>query len=61
MKFDYANPYRSTRIPVFAREGAIVPLEVKSEITGFGSAATADALTLLVYPAEAPSSSTVRP
>ncbi len=44
------------RIPVFAREGAIVPLEVKSEVSGFGTAAAAEALTLLVYPGATASS-----
>ena len=43
------------RIPVFARVGAIVPLEVQSDVTGFGTSAAAGALTLLVYPASAPS------
>jgi alpha-D-xyloside xylohydrolase len=40
----------ASRIPVFAREGAIIPLEVKNDVTGFGTAAADGALTLLVYP-----------
>ncbi len=41
----------ASRIPAFAREGAIVPMETASALTGFGSPASAGALTLLVYPA----------
>ena len=46
----YAMPERD-RFPLFVREGAIVPLEVKSSVTGLGTAARADALTVLVWPA----------
>ncbi len=46
----YAMPERE-RFPLFVREGAIVPLEVKSTVTGLGTAARADALTVLVWPA----------
>jgi alpha-D-xyloside xylohydrolase len=38
------------RIPLFLQEGAIVPLDVGSDVTQMGSAASTDALTLLVYP-----------
>jgi len=44
------------RIPVFAREGAIIPMEIGSPLTGFGTAASSGALTLLVYPAAVASS-----
>ncbi len=40
------------RIPLFVREGAIVPLNVSTDVTGLGGAASAGRLTLLVYPAE---------
>ena len=39
------------RIPLYVREGAIVPLEVTNDVTGLGTAASADELTVLVYPA----------
>ncbi len=38
------------RIPVYVREGAIVPLAVDSDANGLGSAASAGHLTLLVWP-----------
>ena len=40
----------SMRIPVYVREGAIVPLAVDSDANGLGSAASAGALTLLLWP-----------
>lgn len=49
LSLDVADP---TRIPVFVREGAIVPMEVVDDVTGFGNAASAGALTVLVYPAQ---------
>lgn len=39
------------RIPLFVREGAIVPLDVDSDVTGLGNDASAGHLTLLVWPA----------
>ncbi len=41
------------RIPLFVREGAIVPMVVRDEVTGHGTAAQAGTLTLLVWPASA--------
>lgn len=38
------------RMPLFLREGALVPLEVRDDSTGLGSAESADALTLLAFP-----------
>lgn len=38
------------RIPLFVREGAIVPMEVDNDVTGLGSAASRDRLTVLVWP-----------
>lgn len=43
------------RIPLFVRSGAIVPLAVSDDVTGLGTAASAGALTVLVYPAAEPS------
>ncbi len=45
----------SYRIPVFVRSGAIVPMTIDSDVTGVADAFAADALTLLVWPAEEPS------
>lgn len=45
-----------THIPVFIRDGAIVPLEVTNDVTPFGNAASAGARTLLVYPSTTASS-----
>ena len=38
------------RIPVFVREGAIVPLDVVDDVNGLGTSASSGALTMLVYP-----------
>ncbi len=37
-----------TRVPLFVREGAIVPMAVSNDVTGMGDAASAGRLTLLV-------------
>ncbi|MFT3774807.1 MAG: glycoside hydrolase family 31 protein [Minicystis sp.] len=39
-----------TRIPLFVRSGAIVPLEVPDDVNGLGTKASAGKLTVLVYP-----------
>lgn len=39
------------RIPVYVREGAIVPMSVSDGLTGFGTAMSAGAQTVLVWPA----------
>jgi len=44
------------KLPIFVRQGAIVPLEVASAVTGIGTAAHADRTTLLVFPGPAPTS-----
>jgi alpha-glucosidase (family GH31 glycosyl hydrolase) len=43
------------RYPLFVREGAILPMNVASDATGFGSSARANALTVLAWPAPAAS------
>jgi alpha-glucosidase (family GH31 glycosyl hydrolase) len=50
---DVSDP---SRIPVYVRDGAIVPMEVTNDTTPFGNAASAGARTLLVFPATTPSS-----
>jgi alpha-D-xyloside xylohydrolase len=45
----YAMPERE-RYPLFVREGAIIPVHAGSAVTGLGSPARADALTVLVWP-----------
>lgn len=37
-------------IPLFVREGAIVPMSIDNDVTGLGSAASADHLSVLVWP-----------
>lgn len=54
---DYASA--TGRVPLFVREGAIIPMEVASAVTGLGDASTGEDLTVLVYPGEAPSSFTL--
>ena len=39
------------RLPVLVRDGAIVPLEVSSDVTGLGTAASAGLLTVIAWPA----------
>ncbi len=41
------------RVPLFVREGALIPVEVSSPLTGLGAASAHGALTVLVYPAAA--------
>jgi alpha-glucosidase (family GH31 glycosyl hydrolase) len=64
--FDWWNPsadpiertiadYDSTdpmRIPLFVKEGAIIPLEVDNDVTSLGSAASRDHLTVLAWPGD---------
>jgi alpha-glucosidase (family GH31 glycosyl hydrolase) len=47
------------RIPLYVRQGAIVPVEVASDVTGLGTAASADELTVLIWPSPAETSFTV--
>lgn len=44
------------KIPLYVREGAIVPAHVENTVTGFGNAASKGRLTVLVYPGTARSS-----
>jgi alpha-glucosidase (family GH31 glycosyl hydrolase) len=39
-----------SRIPLFVKEGAVIPLEVSDDSTGLGSASSAGRLTMLAYP-----------
>ncbi|HEU0035928.1 MAG TPA: TIM-barrel domain-containing protein [Kofleriaceae bacterium] len=50
----FAMPERD-RIPVFVRQGAIIPMNVASSVTGLGTPARASALTVLAWPAATPS------
>lgn len=45
---DYAADL--AKLPVFFKEGAIVPMRVSSALTGFGSAGSAGHLTVVVFP-----------
>jgi len=44
------------KIPLYFRSGAIVPMSVSDDVTGFGNAASAGKLTILVFPDVKPSS-----
>ncbi len=53
------SAYDSTdrsRIPLFVKEGAVIPLEVGDDSTGLGSASSAGRLTVLAYPSTVRSS-----
>src|SRR5690606_34405295 len=56
--YDVGTP--RLRIPVFVREGAIVPLNVESHVNGLGSEASAGFLTVLVWPGSEASSFRLR-
>jgi alpha-glucosidase (family GH31 glycosyl hydrolase) len=51
----YARPERE-RIPLFVREGAILTATVASSVTELGTPARGDSLTVLAWPAAAPTS-----
>ena len=44
------QPVDLDRLPLYVKLGAIIPLDVVSDVTGLGSAASAGRLTLAVYP-----------
>lgn len=46
---DY-DTVKQQRIPLFVRQGAIIPAAVSKDVTGLGSAKSVGHLTLLVYP-----------
>ncbi len=48
------------RIPAFLREGGVLPLDVSSDVTGYGSAASAGRLTLDFFPPDSPSATSKR-
>lgn len=43
-----------TRIPLYVRQGAILPMHVENDVTGAGDAASKGRLTVLVYPGPTP-------
>ncbi len=45
--YDSSDP---ARIPVFVREGAIIPMQIRSSLTGIGDASFAGSDTWLLYP-----------
>ena len=46
----FIREYPLDEYPVFVRNGAIIPLDVKRHYTGWGDATSANYLTLLIYP-----------
>ena len=53
-----ANPVAFT-IPLYVRSGAIVPVQVRGDVTGLGTAESADELTVLIWPSASTTSFTV--
>ncbi len=49
----YAMPERD-KIPLFVREGSIIPVTVRSAVTGLGTSARGNALTVLAWPGATP-------
>ena len=47
---DYQIDQDPMRYPIFIRSGAIIPLNIDNSVTGHGSAASRNYLTLLIYP-----------
>lgn len=45
----FAREYPLDEAPVFVRDGAIIPMNVSRDYTGFGDAESKDQLTLLIY------------
>jgi alpha-D-xyloside xylohydrolase len=46
----FTREFPLDEFPVYVREGAIIPLDVKRDYTGFGDRRSAGFLTLLIYP-----------
>jgi len=44
-----------SRVPLYIREGAILPMEISNDVTGLGDASFAGAISSLVYPGPQPS------
>jgi len=47
------------KIPLYFREGAIIPMNVSDDVTGFGTTASMGKLTVVVFPGTSPSSFTL--
>lgn len=45
----HASAAEDDKVPVFVREGAIIPMEIDNDVTGFGSANTAGHSVVLVW------------
>lgn len=50
---------QSGRIPLYVREGALIPLDVQNDVNGLGTADSAGHLTVLAWPAADPSAFTL--
>jgi alpha-glucosidase (family GH31 glycosyl hydrolase) len=44
------------KVPLYFRSGAIIPMQVADDITGFGTAESSGKLTVLVFPGTTPTS-----
>lgn len=49
---NFSREFPLEEYPVFIREGAIVPMNIKRSYSGIGNEASEDFLTLLIYPAD---------
>jgi len=54
---DFSNDL--AKLPLYFRAGAIVPMHVSDDVTGFGDASSAGKLTIVVFPDTTPSSFTL--
>ncbi len=57
---DVSQPDRA-RIPLYVKEGAILPAEVSNDVTPLGTAASAGALTVAIWPADTETVFTLHP
>jgi alpha-glucosidase (family GH31 glycosyl hydrolase) len=53
------GPLPRAQFPLYVREGALLPLDVRDDSNGLGTAASAGALTVLAYPGQAPTAFTL--
>jgi len=49
---EFNSAYALEDFPVFVREGAVIPLDVKRDYTGFGDRSSEGAITWLIFPGE---------
>jgi alpha-glucosidase (family GH31 glycosyl hydrolase) len=50
IKYNKGWPDNTIKFPLYIREGAIIPLDIKNEITGFGWKESANYITIAIWP-----------